>query len=342
MVHRYLRAARIPAIGCVLAVALVGGCAPADEVDARPLTSSATPDQTEPTRAVEPECEEEQSTLPAPVAQPPTWVGVRWLANQDGYEVVRSDGTQSTPVFRLEFQGAPYPSLPEDVAIDPTTGTVLFTICCEASGTVLAVDDPDHELSDQGRRVDLLAGGSLMVRADMAGGIGIRPDFPEWANETVLDRAHAVDVVVTPDARVVALIDSARVIDVGGAARPGVLVLDQEADCDWAAHHIAVDAGAYCSVVALDQGRIGLLAAAAGWHAASDEPCPGDTLDALHLSTGEVERGVLTFPASLAHLSSDGSGRYLIGTGVDGRVWWRTLDGTGGQLPGTSYVAADW
>jgi len=153
-------------------------------------------------------------------------------------------------VLRQEFQGAQGVSLPEDVPIDPASGTILFTICCEASGTVLAVDDPDHQLSDQGHRVDLLAGGSLMARADTSGGIGIRPYFPGRAPAKLLERAQAVDLVITPDARVVALIDPTRVTNLGyAAAEPGALVLDQEADCDWAEEHIGIDAGAYCSVV---------------------------------------------------------------------------------------------
>jgi hypothetical protein len=253
-------------------------------------------------------------------------VGVRWSGAGRDYEIVRWQGNRATTVHKFRFeapvQGA---SLPEDISLDSATGTILYALCCEAGGTVLAVDDPEHRLGDQGYRVDVLGGASLMARVDRFGTVVIRPEFPRAEQEVVLQRIQAADVAVAPDASVLVLIDPLQVEDPDGpAASPGVLVLQQGADCHWTQRLIPVESGRYCSLVALAGGQVGLIKAPPTWSAAEHQACQGDTLDVLAIASGHLTPAALVFPTALSHLSSDRSGTYLLATGCCPSRWVRT------------------
>jgi len=331
----------------LLATVLMAGCAPTGGTAIPSASTSGSSGHGPPSFPPADERECEEVTTDVPTSHPQDWVGVRWSGAGQDYDIVHWNGKQSVTMeqfkFRTPVEGA---SLPEDIVLDDGTGMILYALCCEAAGTLLAVNDPERRHSDQGHRVDVLGGtnrASLLARVDRFGTVVIRPAFPSVEREFILAGAQAADITIAPDASVLVLVDPSRVEKVNdSSAGPGVMVLQQGTDCDWTERRIPLESGPYCSLVALRDGQVGLVRAPATWRADEHQACHGDTLDVLTIASGHVTPAALVFPVSLAHLSSDDSGNYLIATGTDGSVRWYTMDGSSGQLAKDSYIAADW
>jgi hypothetical protein len=241
-----------------------------------------------------------------------------------------------------------------DLAYSPTQHVAYVGTCCEpGSGHLLKVDTmaPQRGLKqdDQGFAVDV--GGPLLLfaRTDTWGTFAVRTSSS--AKPDLREGAGIADVAVDEGqmTRVIGLIDSKRLRSLIPTAPrpadtlndPGILVRQQKAPGKWAdtAYPLSDD-HTYCRVVPLAGGDVGLLVGTA-------EPrnpwrCTGDTMVVYDLGRKQTRTDVLALPNRVQHLSIDESSTFVIFTTVEGAVGWRTLDGRGGTLAESGFVAADW
>ena len=235
-----------------------------------------------------------------------------------------------------------------DVAVDVKRQIVYLGTCCEpGSGQLRRVDlgasTPGFDSDDQGFAVDVGGDTSTIARTDTFGTLAIRPS--SVGKQEVRAGSGASDVAVDPSAgvRIIALLQPQRlraVVPTAPSRKAGLLDL-RWTDGRWTdtTHPLAEDT-LYCRVVALSEGRVGLLA---GQLDPTDpRTCTGTRLDVYDPAARKLHAGALTFPAKVRHLGVDDSSTFLIFTTVDGAVRWRTLAGESGELARRGFVAADW
>jgi hypothetical protein len=202
---------------------------------------------------------------------------------------------------------------------------------------------PTFVSDDQGFAVDVGGGASTIARTDTFGTLAVRPSRD--GDQRVRAESGASDVAVdaTAGTRVIALLQPQRLRAlVPTAPAPTTGLLDSQwKDGRWADTTYPLAGNTlYCHVVALSDGRIGLLAGQLD----TNDPrvCSGKRLDVYDPAARQLQTGALTFPAMVRHLSVDDSSTFLIFTTVDGAVQWRTLAGDAGELARRGFVAADW
>jgi hypothetical protein len=279
---------------------------------------------------------------------PSRWIGARL---EDGRirVTITDTGRTSRTVFEESDRHRREPVAITDLAFDVRRDAGYLATCCEpGSGQVQRVDlhapSPTVTFADQGFAVDVAAATSVIARTDTFGTLAMRA-APKGRQE-VREGIGASDVAVaaSPEIRVLALIQSARlraVVPTAPQHAPAILVLRLSNSGSWveARYSVATDA-TYCRIVPLANGAIGLLAG----HVDRDDPvnCAGDRLDVYDPGTQKLRVGALTFPGKVRHLSTDESSTFLIATTLEGAVRWQTLEGAAGLLAPNGFLAADW
>jgi hypothetical protein len=278
-------------------------------------------------------------------APPAKWIGAGFDGRDISLSVVKGNAQPRLVAAESASRRKPDSIDVTDLAYDSKQNSAIIATCCEpGSGQLLKVSLSDSKDAfkpmDQGFAVDV--SGPLFARADTWGTFVTRDDGPQF----ILEGGGVADVAVTfePEPRILALVSSGRLRALvptvpAPALDPAILMHWQsEADGEQAAMEVLPRQARYCRIVALPDSAIGLLAGEPD----SQKPwlCIGDTLDVY--KHAETRKQVLKFPAPIRHLSIDDSATFLIFTTVDGAVGWRTLDGKGGALAESGFVAADW
>lgn len=192
--------------------------------------------------------------------------------------------------------------------------------------------------------MDTVEATRTIARSDPYGTLGIRT--ASATTEELRIEAGVADVAVNAadEPRVLALVEPARLralIPTVAMGDPALLVLRPKAGGGWQDEATSLPRdGHWCRVVSLKNGAVGLLAGTPS--PSNPVECTGDRVDVLDRTSAQLRRDVLRLPASVRHISTDGSGEFLIFTTVKGAVGWRTLDGRGGSLTQTGFAAADW
>ncbi|HUG86104.1 MAG TPA: hypothetical protein VMM13_16190 [Euzebya sp.] len=273
---------------------------------------------------------------PVPAAAPDTW----WGLHQDDTILTLDVGEvgQREVVATGDFGSI---GGSEEQTVPPTVGDLTITaegpvigeLSEPASGSIAVAEDgqlvrPDS--SPAGLRVDGHPSG-LWAWVDTHG-------FWSWAagGEQQPPSAGAVDVAVSGQGLVAALIDPARALLYAQGAGPS-LVLERASTGRIVQ---PLDVTPYCRIVWLRGAHILLLRGTDDAYVCTMDGA--DLYDAADASVTPVETLELD-QRPARHVGVDDSGSYLIITGHDGAVRWATLDGRGGDLaaPGR-YVAADW
>jgi hypothetical protein len=278
-----------------------------------------------------------------PPGVPAHWVGAPLEERRIGVTLART-GSRPRPVGRGQASSADV----TDVAYDASRGTVYVGSCCEpGSGHLWRLETraaaPALVQDDQGFAVDVAGQPGAIARTDTFGTLAMRGAAGEA--QDVRESAGVADVAVdgSRSLRVLALVDTRRlraIVPTVAEREGGLLILRRTAGGWTDTLHALPREAAYCRVVPLADGAVGLLAGTPSpgraWH------CTGDRLDVYDTAARRLRRGVLTFPGRVRHLSIDDSSTFLIFTTVEGAVGWRTLDGRGGELAARGFMAADW
>lgn len=307
-------------------------------------------------RAIAPSSSTAEAALAAndaPSDRPSKWFGARFENQRITVAVGERDAEPQPIVTEPPSHRAAGSLVVTDLAYDTQTQIVYVGTCCEpGSGQLLRVDatDPARGLlqGDQGFAVDVAGSPSVFARTDTWGTFVLRAQA--GGKQDVREGMGVVDVAVDSSRtkRIIALIDSKRLqaliptvpTPADPSRDPGLLVREwKTAGAQDIAYPLPKNA-IYCRVIPLNDGAVGLLAGE--WDRNDVMRCTGDTLDVYDTASKKRRTSVLRFPGQVQHLSIDASSRFLIFTTVDGAVGWKTLDGEGGSLANSGFVAADW